>query len=275
MARRLLADNHPRHVMAVLAQRRANQRPDLRPPVRREVSSGPRPGLDVIDDEGAVCAHQPQRLGAQIVHAEPALDTGDLAAGVLAPDAQILFVHFDLGVSATVPHQIFAQHPGGGGHNIFRVGQRLQRLIQIGEETYLLLQQFALGDVARDYRETAQSASGVMYRSDDPARPETRTVTADLPAALVVAPLGRSNPQDASGLVILDVLRRVEDREIAPYDLGRPIPLDPLCAGVPTGHTPLRIEHKDGVILDAFDQKPKALPGLPLGFNTLPEARKD
>src|SRR5262249_37074175 len=108
-----------------------------------------------------------------------------------------------------------------------------------------------------------------------PARPETRTVPADLPAALVVAPLGRRNLQDASGLVILDVLRSVEDREIAPYDLGRPIPFNLLCAGCPTRHAPLRVEYKDGVILDAFEQQPKALPGLPLGFNALPEPRKD
>src|SRR6266540_3024242 len=275
LARRLLADNHPRHIMAVLAQRRANQSPGLRPPVCREVFSRQRRGFYVIGHKRAIRAHHPQSFDAQIVHAEPAHDAGGVAAGVLARNAQVLFVRLDLGVGAAVHAQIFAQHPGGGGHNVFRVGQRLQRLIQVGEETDLLLHHLALGHVAHDYREPAQSASVVMYRGDDPARPETRTVPADVPSALLIAPFGRRNLQDALRLAAIDILRRVEDRKIAPDDLTRPVPFDPLDAGVPTGHATMLVEHKNGVILDAFNQRAKALPDLPLGFDTLPEPRKD
>src|SRR5882672_9839960 len=169
---------------------------------------------------------------------------------------------------------MFAQHPGGGGHKLSRVGQRTQRLIQVGEETDLLLRQLALGDIARDYREPAQTPSVIMYRGDDPARPETRTIPADLPAAHFVAPLGRRDLQNALPLAALNILRRVENRKIAPDDLIRPIPIDPLGSGIPTDHSPLRVKHKDGVLLDAFDQQPKALPGLPLSLNAPSEPRQ-
>src|SRR5262245_41486347 len=114
-----------------------------------------------------------------------------------------------------------------------------------------------------------------MYRGNYSARPETRTVPADLPAALLVAPLGRRNPEDALRLVSLDVLTRVKDLKIASDDLICPIPLDPLCSGVPTDHTTLRVEHKNGVILNSLNQQSKALSGLPLGHDALPEPRKD
>src|SRR5262249_5152516 len=105
----------------------------------------------------------------------------------------------------------FSQHPGGGGHDLFRVRQRPQRLIQVVEKTELLLHHLALGDVARNYRETSQPPFVIVYHGDDPARPETRTVPADLPAALFVTPLRRRNLKDALRLAAPNILRRVED----------------------------------------------------------------
>src|SRR6266540_3265566 len=64
VARRLLADSHLRHIMSVLDQRRAHQCPDFRLPVCGEISSWRRFSLDVIDHVWAICAHQPQSLGA-------------------------------------------------------------------------------------------------------------------------------------------------------------------------------------------------------------------
>src|SRR5262249_35766728 len=122
---------------------------------------------------------------------------------------------------------------------------------------------------------TAQPPSVAMRRGDDPARPETRTVSADLPAAYVVAPLGRRNPQDVLRLAARNIPRREENRKIAPHDLIPPVPVDPLGPGVPAGHSTLRVKHKDGVILDAFDQRPKAPSGLPLSFDGFPEPLKD
>src|SRR5215475_3321497 len=95
-----------------------------------------------------------------------------------------------------------------------------------------------------------------------------------MPAAHLVAPLGRRDPQDALRLAALDVLRRVEDRKIAPDDLIRPIPFNPFSSGVPTDHPPLGVEHEDGVILDAFDQQSKSFPGLPLCPNPRSEPRE-
>src|SRR5262245_4709697 len=170
---------------------------------------------------------------------------------------------------------MFTQHTSGGGHNLFRVGQRPQRLIQVAEETGLIFYHLAICDVARDYRETAEPPSFILYRGDDSARPETRTILADLPAALFIAPFVRRNLLDALRLSALDILRRVENRKVAPDDLIRTISFDPLGARVPTDHTSLRVEHKDGIILDALNQQAKALPDPPLCFDALPKPRKD
>src|SRR3984885_871601 len=56
----------------------------------------------------------------------------------------------------------------------------------------------------------------------------------------------------------LSHLLRIKDRKVLPDDLGRRVALDPLGAGVPGGYPAVGIEHKDCVIGDAFDQKPKA-----------------
>src|SRR5262245_65230703 len=118
---------------------------------------------------------------------------------------------------------MFTQHTDGGGYNLFRIGKRPQRLIQVAEETDLLFYHLAICDVARDYRETAEPPFVIMYRGDDSASPETRTVLADLPAALFIAPFGRRDLLDALRLAALDILPRVENRKVAPNDLIRPI----------------------------------------------------
>src|SRR5262249_59619912 len=54
---RLLADGHPCHIMSVLVQRRAHQRPDFRLPVYGEISSQSGFHLHVIDHLRAIPTH--------------------------------------------------------------------------------------------------------------------------------------------------------------------------------------------------------------------------
>ena len=88
------------------------------------------------------------------------------------------------------------------------------------------------------------------------------------PAFFDVAALASSDLQLARRLPCREVLLRVEDGEMLPDDLFRPVPLDAFGAGVPGGDHPLGREHEDGVVGDAVDQLPEALlvgvqPGRP------------
>ena len=48
-----------------------------------------------------------------------------------------------------------------------------------------------------------------------------------------------------------------EELEGLPDDVGAPVALDPLCARVPARNDIVRVEHIDGVIVDAFDEQPE------------------
>src|SRR5258706_1194159 len=67
---------------------------------------------------------------------------------------------------------------------------------------------------------------------------------------------------------------RVENREMPPDDLRGLVALDPHSAGVPAHHAALRIEHEDGVVLDAVDQQPEALLALAQQIFLAPAVRK-
>ncbi len=66
-------------------------------------------------------------------------------------------------------------------------------------------------------------------------------------ASLFHAPAG--TPASASS--------EVEPREMLADDFLCRIALDSLRAGIPVGHAPVRVEHKDGVVGHTFDQQTK------------------
>ena len=126
----------------------------------------------------------------------------------------------------------------------------------------LLLRTTALGNVASHLSITAENAALVTNRRDDDVRPETRTVLADAPTFLLESSLGLRNAQLHVGFPGGDVLGCVEAGEMLAEDFLRPVALDALGTGVPAGDAPLRIEHEDRVVLDAFHHEAKAFLAL-------------
>ena len=128
----------------------------------------------------------------------------------------------------------------------------------------VLLGPLPLGQVPGDLGEAAQDARLVPQGRDDDVGPERRAVLAD-PPALVLEPARppRRPPVPASGQPALDGLLRVEAGEVLADDLVGLVALDPLGPGVPGGDVALRVEHEDGVVLDALDQQPEPLLAQP------------
>ena len=122
----------------------------------------------------------------------------------------------------------------------------------------LRLDALALGEIARHLGEAEQPAGVVAHRGNDDARPEARAVFAQPPALLLEAALARRHLQLPLRLAALDLLRRVEAREMLADDLGGGVALDALRAGVPARDAALGIEHEDGVVDDALHHQPEA-----------------
>src|SRR3989475_981644 len=57
-------------------------------------------------------------------------------------------------------------------------------------------------------------------------------------------------------------LRRVKAREMLPYDLLRPVPLDALRPGIPGADATRAIQHEDRDVLDVIDQLSEGLRGF-------------
>src|SRR5215216_2630505 len=110
----------------------------------------------------------------------------------------------------------------------------------------LLFEDFALGDVARHLREATQDTS-----------PEPRTILAYSPALFLVAPLLLRYLKLSLWLGALQILFRIEDREMVSYNLFMVVALDVVRPFVPAGHLTIRIEHEDRIVFDALHQQTK------------------
>src|SRR5262249_28361433 len=99
-----------------------------------------------------------------------------------------------------------------------------------------------VGHVAHQLAEADELAALVADGGDHDGRPEARAVLAHAPALALHAPLGRRLREDALGAPGGYLLRRVEERERWPEDLGGGVALDARGAGVPAGHTPLGVK---------------------------------
>src|SRR5690554_4218181 len=116
----------------------------------------------------------------------------------------------------------------------------------------------ALGQVARDLRETDQLAVLVAKRGDDHVRPESRAVLLETPRLVLEAAV-RGRPRElVLGPAALDGLPRIKSREVRADDLVGRIPGNRDGALVPAHDLAVRIEHEDRVIADGFDHEPRA-----------------
>ncbi len=111
-----------------------------------------------------------------------------------------------------------------------------------------------LGEVARDFREGDQIARRVEDRIDDHIGPEVRAVLAHAPPLRLEAAFAPRGLQGDAGNVLLEILRRVEAREMLADNLVGLIALEAPGARIPAGDMPLGIEHVDGIVGDALDQ---------------------
>ena len=130
-----------------------------------------------------------------------------------------------------------------------------------GATAQIVLEPFALGDVADDEREAAQHPPGVADRGEHHVRLEGH-VAAPQPQALGFEPaLGRGGNQLRRRRPFVAIWRQVEQREAASDDLVGRVSEQPLAAGVPAGDDPVRTQHADRVIGHAFEQQAKLVLG--------------
>src|SRR5690606_7719898 len=118
----------------------------------------------------------------------------------------------------------------------------------------------------RDLGEPDDLAHVVMDGVDNDVGPETAAVLAYPPGFLLEATGRARHFERLLRLLGRAILGRVEARKVLADDLERLITLDALCAGVPARHTALGVEHVDGVIGDALDEKPELLLAAAQGF---------
>ena len=95
----------------------------------------------------------------------------------------------------------------------------------------------------------------VAERCDHDVGPEARTVFADAPALVFDTVGGGGDLQLPVRFSRLDILGRVEDREVLPDDLVLGVALQPLRARIPASNDALVVEDEDRVIGDALDEE--------------------
>ncbi len=132
------------------------------------------------------------------------------------------------------------------GVHLLRLEQRLPCLVE------MLLGLSPLGEIARDLREAQKLAGRAADRVDDDMRPEARAVLAHAPAlglelagALGRLQRGRRKPT-------LDVLVRIEDREVLPDHFMGGIALEALGrpSDLQTRDAARGVEHVNGIVGD-------------------------
>ena len=131
---------------------------------------------------------------------------------------------------------------------------RQEGLGDLGDGRRAVVGPFALGGVAGDLGEAAETATGVAEGSDHDLGPEAAAVLAQAPAFGLEATLVGGHSEGALGQAPADVLGRIEDRYRLAQDLLGGIALDALGTRVPARHPAGRIDHEDGVVLDSVEQ---------------------
>src|SRR6266516_3201397 len=97
--------------------------------------------------------------------------------------------------------------------------------------------------------------------------PEAGAVLPHPPPLIFHPAVPRRDREQPRRLSLCHGLRRVKAREMLPYDLLRPVPLDALRPGIPGGDATRAIQHEDRDVLDALDQLSEGLRGFAGGGN--------
>jgi len=118
----------------------------------------------------------------------------------------------------------------------------------------LLLRQFAISQIARYFAKAAQCSFFISQCGDNHICPEPRTVFANAPAFIFKPSYFCGHLELIAWLVALDVFLRVENRKVLSDYLTCLIALDVFCTQIPALDVSSRIDHKDRIVLYAFDQ---------------------
>src|SRR6185503_4058914 len=118
------------------------------------------------------------------------------------------------------------------------------------------------GDVTGDLREAKQAAQVIAQGGDDDVRLETGAVLADAPAFVLRATVLLSQLEVQRRAAASDIARSAETGQWRALDFIGAIAEQPLRAGVPTGHPPGGVEHKDRIVLHTLHEQPEPLLAL-------------
>jgi hypothetical protein len=112
----------------------------------------------------------------------------------------------------------------------------------------------SLREILRIFAKPRSNCSREQGRHDDLA--QNLDPSRAPPASSSARPVS-SDRQLRPGLALLDVLRRVELRDVLADDLCRFIALDPTGAGVPARHETFGAQHVDRIVLDTVHRLPR------------------
>src|SRR5262249_49936610 len=152
---------HSGHETAGLIQRHADQGANSTSLVQRKIGSWRGFHLNVVDDVWPILTEYRSLLLAELRHAVAAHDFRHWTTDILSHEHKLIFVYINLRISASVHSQILAQPPHGNLHDLFRVCERLQGLVQVSHESPLFLGVLAFGDVGSSADNLANTAVSI------------------------------------------------------------------------------------------------------------------
>src|SRR5436190_19757631 len=163
-----------------------------------------------------------------------------LRSGVPARDPPVGVEHENGAVLAALDQEL---------EGLFAPSQRVLRFL-------------ASRQVAGQLGEPDHRPLGIPPGRNDHLGPEAGAVLPHPPPLLFHPALARRDREQPRRLSLCHGLRRVKAREMLPYDLLRPVPLDALRPGIPGGDATRAIQHEDRDLLDVIDQLSEGLRGF-------------
>src|SRR5256886_2542549 len=139
---------------------------------------------------------------------------------------------------------------------------RSQELERLFAPMQRVLRFLASRQVAGHLGEPDHRPLGIPPGRNDHLGPEAGAVLPHPPPLIFHPAVPRRDREQPRRLSLCHGLRRVKAREMLPYDLLRPVPLDALRPGIPGGDATRAIQHEDRDVLDVIDQLSEGLRGF-------------